>query len=196
MKLTRRDALAALTVGGVAVGIGATVPDYERADTSTEDATPAESSVPDPSEMVEPPTEFDDHERETLLAVARVVYPSVVTGVDPFVITYLDGRTTERGYAAGVVEAVEKLDGLGQNWYHGRFVELDRETQERLLREVGADTADPDPEGSPAERVRYYLVNELLFALYASPTGGELVGIENPQGHPGGLASYQRGPPE
>jgi hypothetical protein len=42
--------------------------------------------------------------------------------------------------------------------------------------------------------VRYYVVNELLLALYASPTGGELVGIENPQGHPGGTASYQQGP--
>jgi hypothetical protein len=42
--------------------------------------------------------------------------------------------------------------------------------------------------------VRYYVVNELLYALYTSPTGGELVGIENPQGHPGGHESYQHEP--
>jgi hypothetical protein len=61
---------------------------------------------------------------------------------------------------------------------------------------MGADTADPDPDpdGTDAGRVRYYVVNELLYALYASPTGGELVGIENPRGYPGGTASYRRGP--
>jgi hypothetical protein len=59
---------------------------------------------------------------------------------------------------------------------------------------MGADTVDPDPDGGDVARVRYYVVNELLFALYASPTGAELLGLENPQGHPGGLASYQRGP--
>jgi len=46
----------------------------------------------------------------------------------------------------------------------------------------------------PGHRVRYYLVNDLLFALYSSPTGGKLVGIENPQGHPGGTGSYQQPP--
>jgi len=59
---------------------------------------------------------------------------------------------------------------------------------------MSVDTADPVPDGDDVERVRYYVVNELLFALYSSPTGGELVGLENPRGNPGGLASYQRGP--
>jgi hypothetical protein len=126
--------------------------------------------------------------------MARVVYPSAVTGLETFVGTYLDGRSAARPeYVDGAHEAIERLDGMGESWHGGRFVDLDPETQNRLLRETGADTADPDPEGSPAERIRYYLVNELLFALYSSPTGGELLGIENPQGHPGGLESYQRG---
>jgi len=54
--------------------------------------------------------------------------------------------------------------------------------------------ADENPDGTAAERVRFFVVNELLLALYASPTGGELVGIENPQGYAGGAESYQRGP--
>jgi hypothetical protein len=61
---------------------------------------------------------------------------------------------------------------------------------------LGVRTAEPDPDGTDVERVRYYVVNELLFALYSSPTGGELVGLENPQGHPGGIDSYRRGPDE
>jgi hypothetical protein len=60
--------------------------------------------------------------------------------------------------------------------------------------EMGLSITDPRPAGTDRERVRYYLVDELLYALYASPTGGRLLGIENPPGHPGGLDSYQRGP--
>jgi hypothetical protein len=63
-----------------------------------------------------------------------------------------------------------------------------------VLREMAVDTAEPRREGEPRETVRYYVVNELLLALYSSPTGGELVGIENPQGYAGGIDSYQRGP--
>jgi hypothetical protein len=59
---------------------------------------------------------------------------------------------------------------------------------------MGVHTADPDSEGTDPERVRFHVVNELLYALYTSPTGGELVGIENPQGYPGGTASYREGP--
>jgi len=191
MELSRRDALVALAAGGVAAGVGTAALDRGGDDANSSgghrrDSTP-ESQSP----------EFDDHDRETIRAVARVVYPSAVSGVGTFVETYLDGRAAERPeYAAGASEAVARLDGLGEEWHGGAFVDLDLETRDRLLRETGADTAVPDPEGSPAERIRYYLVNELLFALYTSPTGGELAGIENPQGHPGGTASYQRGPGE
>jgi hypothetical protein len=71
---------------------------------------------------------------------------------------------------------------------------LSEEAGDEALREMGVHTAEPDPAGTTAERVRYYLVNEVLYALYASPKGGELVGIENPQGYPGGANSYQQGP--
>jgi len=42
-------------------------------------------------------------------------------------------------------------------------------------------------DGSDVERLNYYLVDELLFAFYSSPTGGELVGNQNPRGYPGGF---------
>jgi hypothetical protein len=35
--------------------------------------------------------------------------------------------------------------------------------------------------------VNYYLLDELLFAFYSSPTGGELIGNKNPRGYPGGF---------
>ena len=87
-----------------------------------------------------------------------------------------------------------ELNDRAEAWYGAPFAALPVEDRDSLLREVGADTAEEDPAGTTAERVRYYVVNDLLMALYASPTGGELVGIENPQGHPGGTDNYQRGP--
>lgn len=172
MQLTRRDALTALAAAGV-VGTGAAV--MER------DSPP------------ENPLDADDI--DTLVALARVLYPSEVTGVRAFVERYSLGRTTERdAYRRGIADAVGELDGYAGSWYGARYAELDEGTQNKLLQEIGVPTADPDRRGRPPERIRYYLVNELLYALYTTPTGGELVGIENPQGHPGGLATYRRGP--
>jgi hypothetical protein len=192
MELSRRDALAALAAGGAAVGVGTLLGSEDGGGHGPDEANRTASEAPDRSNGA---TSLTDHERDTLLATADVVYPSVVDGVGTFVETYLDGLVTERpAYADGAGRAIARLDGMGREWYDGRFVDLDPDVRGKLLRETGADTAEADPEGSPAERIRYYLINELLYALYTSPTGGELVGIENPQGHPGGHASYQRGP--
>lgn len=175
-RLTRRDALAALAAAGFATGAmagyrsdGASRVDGER--------TLGESAL------------------EVLVAVAEVVYPSDVSGIREFVETYSVGRVRDRPeYAAGLADAADTLDSTAGRWYDAPYVELSPEKRDRVLREMLVHTADPDPRGADRERVRYYLVNELLFALYSSPTGGRLVGIENPQGHAGGTTSYRRGP--
>jgi len=179
MELTRRDAVAALAAvgGGAAIGLSGLVEPPSA--TSDDDG----SNVPTDAEI-----------EATLAAAAEVVYPSEVSGVEEFVGTFLSGRLDREDHGAGMARAVSELDELAEEWYGDRFAALDPEDRDDFLRELGAESAGEDPEGSTAERVRYYVVNEVLLALYASPTGGELVGIENPQGHPGGQASYQRGP--
>jgi len=178
--LTRRDALAALTAAGAAgVGLAAMTRDPE------EDTSPA----PDDSDPL------GVHERETLIAVARVVYPDELEGVGEFVRTYAAGRAETRPERArAIADTVARLDERADRAEGAPYVDLSPGRQDELLREMGVDAVDPDPEGIVAARLRYYLVNELLFALYASPTGGRLVGIENPQGYPGGIDSYQHGP--
>jgi hypothetical protein len=181
MELTRRDAVAALAALG---GAGGAAFGYTRLHADSDGDRPAAENLPG-----------DDHVVETMVAVARVVYPSEVSGVVSFGTAFLDSRLDESDHADGIRDAVAELDDRGESWHDGRVVDLPPETRGQLLRESGADTADEDPTGTTAERVRYFVVNELLLALYASPTGGELVGIENPQGHPGGTESYQQGPP-
>ncbi|WP_435349420.1 gluconate 2-dehydrogenase subunit 3 family protein [Haloarchaeobius sp. HRN-SO-5] len=174
MELTRRDALAALTSTGVVVGAGAAALSRTRLD----------------DERADPSVDV-----ETLVAVAEVVYPSDVDGVEEFVRTYVAGRTVDRpDYREGMVEALAAVDERANWWFDDAFVDLDLDDRDATLRQLGAAGVDPDPGGSTAAQVRYYVVNELLYALYTSPTGGSLVGTENPVGHPGGTDSYRRGP--
>jgi hypothetical protein len=187
MELTRRDALAVLVGSGVVGAGGAATlsgdsiraPTAEGTDDSDDEATSVSTN-----ELL-----------DALVATAHVVYPSEVSNVEEFVRTYASGRIENRGdYREGALATLADLNAHARLSYDERYVTLDRELRADLLDEVGAKPADPDPEGTTAERVRYYLVNDPLYALYASPTGGKLVGIENPQGHPGGTESYQRGP--
>lgn len=184
MELTRRDAVAALAAVGAAGGVA-----FGARRASDRGSGPGS----DGSAGEDAPVS-DETVRRTLTAVAGVVYPSEVSGVGAFVDAFVDGRLDGSAHAAGLRAAVAELDRVARAWYDAPVVDLPAEDRDSLLREVGADTADEDPEGSTAERVRYYVVNELLLALYASPTGGELAGIENPRGHAGGTESYARGP--
>ena len=176
MDLTRRDAVAALAATGGAVAVGRTLLD----DDQSADATAADADVPEDA-------------LATLVAVAEVVYPDAATGVDDFVETYVSGRVADDDERrAGVVDAAAELDATARDWFDTPLTELDPGTLDGMLRDLRVDVSDPDPNGGLPGRVRFYVVNELLYAFYASPTGGRLVGIENPIGHPGGTESYRR----
>lgn len=171
MELTRRDALAALASAGVVGGGSIAVLARDRRETA------------------------DAPLLDALVATAEVVYPGGISGVSEFVETYSLGRLDSRpAYRSGVRDAVADLDEHAKAWYGEGYTPLDQSSRDDLLRDMGVHRAEEAPEGTTAERVRFYVVNELLFALYTSPAGGRLVGIENPQGHPGGTDSYQRGP--
>jgi hypothetical protein len=173
MELSRRDAIAALFGAGGVAGAAALA----------WDALDEEQG-------------FAPKERDRLVALARVLFPGVVEGVPEFVETYAVGRVRDRpAYATGMQDALATLDEYAREWKGSPWLDLSPDGRDALLREMGVDEADPGPDGLAHERVRYYLVDELLYALYTSPTGGELVGVENPIGHPGGTASYRRPPP-
>jgi hypothetical protein len=181
MRLTRRDAIAALAATGVTVGGGAVLLSSDQAeqDSDENDTNPA----------------INDTDITTLVTAAEVLYPSTLENIEDFVTQYVRGRANDRpAHAREIADAIAYLDEYADAWYDTQFATLELPAREEALRQMGADTAEPVPDGSDVERVRYYVINELLFALYTTPTGGELVGLDNPQGHPGGLASYQRGP--
>lgn len=193
MQLTRRDAAAALAAlgSGGAVALGAR--EWQRSADEADGSGAADGDA-DGDGNGERDLADDAQVRDAMVAVAEVVYPSEVEGIATFVEGFLAGRLEREGHGDGIRRAVADLDDLSRSWYDAPVAELDPEDRDSLLREVGADVAQEVPDGTAAERIRYYVVNDLLLGLYTSPTGGELAGIENPIGHPGGLASYQRGP--
>ena len=173
-ELTRRDAIAALSAAGVATAAGVSL----TWDSESDDDQP-----------------LSEQDRKRLHALAEILYPSEVTGTAAFVDSYVAGRIDDRPErAAEIADSLASLDRSARKRRDQSFLALSQDRQEELLQEMGIDVVDSDPEGSDTEQMRFYLVNELLFALYTSPTGAKLAGIENPQGHPGGTTSYQQPP--
>lgn len=173
MELSRRDALAALGAAGIALGgIGA----YES------------GSLPE----IESGHDVDV---KTLVSLATVLYPSSVTEIEEFVRTYVNGRfEADPDHAEATSNAIAVLNEHAKIHHDAKFRELSPDKRDDVLWQMHMTNIEPDPAGSELQRVRYYLVNELLYALFSSPKGGQIVGTENPAGHPGGLEAYQRGP--
>ncbi|QIB73887.1 gluconate 2-dehydrogenase subunit 3 family protein [Halogeometricum borinquense] len=188
MKLTRRDAVAALAAVG-AVGAGAVGMQYgpPRADDGRDDDSESGGLESDDESPV------SDDLLDVMDAAAAVIYPSDVEAHRTFVERYVLGRTAGReAYRRGLTETAAELDAIARDWRDSPFAALPRDERDEILRGLGVETADPEPDGTISERLRFYVVNDLLFAFYSSPTGGRLVGIENPIGHPGGTGSYRR----
>lgn len=169
MKLTRRDAILAIVGGGL---IGHEIHRIE--------AAGANESA-----------ELGDHEIATLVSVAEVVYPSAVDATPGFVSAYV--RRLGRARRSEIRTSIGELDDRARSMYGTAFQSATPGERRALLHRLGVDAVQPRPEGTVAERVRYHVVNGLLYALFTSPKGSRLVGIEEPKGHPGGFAAYRTG---
>jgi hypothetical protein len=117
-----------------------------------------------------------------------------VTGTTAFVETYATGRLREDAVRERVSGAVDVLDARARDRHGAPFRRLSLDEREAVLEALDQRQVSPDPGGDERERVRYALVNELLYALFSSPKGGALAGTENPAGHPGGLDAYHAEP--
>lgn len=175
MELSRRDALVAVaaSTAGVA-GAG-------------ELADQLDARADEPADV--------DGVLSRLASVATVIYPSEVDVTDSYLRTYLLANEYDReGYVERTAAALDELDDRGRQRMGKPVEDLSPSECDRLLKRIGVQRVTPDPEGMAVERIRYYVVNKLLYTLYTTPTGGQLLGNENPPGYPGGRAAYQRGP--
>ena len=173
MKLTRRDALKGLVLGGGVAG----------------------GSLAASEMLVEHTSQrghntLAEHDIETLLSVAEVVYPSEVEVTYEFVAAYAGRLDDDRTEA--LTGTIGQLDDVAMSTYGSSFAGIEsRSRREALLRTMGVHRVPSSPDGTVPERVRYHLVNSLLYVLFTSPRGSKLVGIDSPAGHPGGFAHYR-----
>jgi hypothetical protein len=127
-----------------------------------------------------------------LTAVATVVYPSELTTFRDFIDEYVRGLPPDQ--RAKIAVTTRALDERTRRMHGSTIRSLSQTERDSVLRTMGVDRVGSGPDGSLPERVRYYIVNQLLYALYTSPKGSQLLGVENPVGHPGGYESYQKPP--
>ncbi|WP_336337986.1 gluconate 2-dehydrogenase subunit 3 family protein [Haloarcula brevis] len=131
----------------------------------------------------------------TLTALASAVYPSTVSVDSSFIERHVFGRVEpEPGHFERLVAAIEAVDDHARARFGDGVTELSAGRRRQVLQSMGVTTVHPTADGTTAEQVRFYVVNDLLYALFTAPVGGELLGIDNPPGHPGGREAYQRGP--
>lgn len=170
MLLSRRDALVAL--GGL-VG-GAAVVGSGRRDELTD---------------------VDEHRViGRLHAVADAIYPSTIQVERSFVSTTVRGRLADRpAHVSGQADALDTLEERTQVIAGRPFDRLSRDRRQSVLRTIGVHRAAPNPDGTGEERIRYFVVNDLLYVLFSTPRGAGAVGCENPPGHAGGNEAYRRG---
>ena len=175
MRLTRRDALVAL---GAGVGAGA-LRNVSLARSEGDDSTDG--------------AEIDDAVLESLVATAEVVYPDAVSESEAFVREYIGGLPADSQRT--IASVTKTLDDHSRRERGRAFASLSEASRDEVLRSLGVDRSGSDADGQVPDRIRYHVVNQVLYGLYTSPKGSRLVGITNPIGHPGGHQSYQR-PPE
>ena len=161
MKLTRRDALSALAAAGI---------------TSTAGCAGLSESNADTSPM------------ETLVGVANVLYPSEVEPTKDFIEAFMFGRITdEEAYRQRLTAGIETLNTLADEAFGSPFAVLGDDDRVALFEQTALRSGDSVQDGTDIEQLNYHVLDELLFAFYSSPKGGELVGNPNPRGFPGGM---------
>lgn len=172
MKLTRRDALLALgaaSVGAAAVG--------SARQTTSVDLSEAQITT-------------------RLHAVAESVYPEEIEVTRGFIVSYAQRRLENRDeYRHEQADALEILDNRARSFAGRPYPSLSIDRRQTVLRDMGVLRALPVPDGTAEERIRFFVVNDLLYVLFSTPTGGEALGCANPPGYPGGLEAYQGGSP-
>lgn len=132
---------------------------------------------------------------EVLTALAESIYPTAVSVKHSFIESRVFGRVEpEPDHFENLITSVEAVNKYARQRFGGEIPDISAGRRRTVLHSMGVTTVHPIADGTTAEQIRFYLVNDLLYALFTSPVGGELMGIDNPPGYPGGLEAYRRGP--
>lgn len=125
---------------------------------------------------------------EGLLTIADVVHPSEPDQFETILTGYVTGLTDSRKRV--LLGTLAELDQVSYSQLGIPFRSLSASEATLLLKALGVDRVQSSPQGPLAERIRFHLVNSVLYAVLTDPVGTNVLGIDNPVGHPGGFSSY------
>ncbi|MFC7019290.1 MULTISPECIES: hypothetical protein [Haloarcula] len=132
---------------------------------------------------------------ETLTALAEAIYPPSMAVDESWIENRVFGRVEpQAGHFDQLVAAVEAVDTHARARFGGPVTALSPDHRRGVLHSLGATEVHPTADGTTAERVRFYLLGDLLYVLLTAPESSDLTGIANPPGHPGGTDVYTQGP--
>lgn len=167
MKLTRRRTLLGLVGASSVVGLGT----YElTGGTQSGDGSVSNGIV------------------DGLLTAADVVFPVETRSKRSSISNYVDGLNDDRTRA--LLGTLSGLDRAASRRFGSPFRSLSRGEAKRLFAVLGVDRVQSRPEGTLPERVRFHVVNSVLYALLTHPTGTESFDVGNPVGYPGGIPTH------
>ena len=172
MQLTRRDAVVALGTASVSGGLGFVVADHEQ-------RTLERAGGPVTPGVI-----------SRLAVIADVVYPSKVSATEGYIEAYVSRLPEERREAT--VAGVEAVARTVERTWAESLMSAPNAAIDSTLHRMGVDRVNADPDGTVAERVRFHIVNSLLYLLFTTPKGSRLVGIDNPVGYPGAFVRTKR----
>lgn len=173
VELTRRSALITLLAG----------------------TTASSFALQEINDVPQTSSEFSDDELDVLLALTDVIYPSDIDVSRSFIRRYADQISEPR--FRKMQKTIGGLDRMSHRVFGAPFQAVSVSKRDSLLRYFGVDRVQPRPDGTLVERIRFHLVNTLLYILFTNPKGSRIYGIANPIGHPGGLDDllrYQQNP--
>jgi len=130
------------------------------------------------------------HVVEGMLTVADAVYPGDPEPFRSILRRYVDRLGESR--LGGLLETLAELDQISSRYSGSLFRSLSGAEATRLFERLGVNRVQSRRAGTLSERVRFHLVNSVLYAILTDPAGTERFDVGNPAGYPGGFDSYTR----
>ena len=122
---------------------------------------------------------------ESLLTVAGIVHPAESEAFEPVLSSYLNQLSDSR--TQSILETIAELNKISRRRLGRPFHILSRNEAEQLFTILGVNRVQAAPNGTLAERIRFHLVNSVIYALMTNPNGTREFEIQNPVGYPGGI---------
>lgn len=126
----------------------------------------------------------------TIQSVAEVVCPSPIR-VNDDLITLIVEFIPETRHPLLSTTCFE-LNEYSLKTYGAQYYQIDSvPARDKILRQLGVHRVHSNSTGLFPQRVRYHLVNTILYVIFTHPVGSSIVGQTNPVGFAGGFAKYQ-----